>query len=202
MEIMWSIISGALFVIGIIAGIGPQNLNTINHAILRNYHYHVAFTCFIADSILILIGGTWLSITKSHIIINMINLIGVIFISWYLLIKLKALFQKHQQKINPQLISKNKAILRALALTWLNPLVFIDTIIIIGGNVTHYVGLAKITFLIGAILGDFIWLFGLSYLASYFSYSLNKNWMWVLLDLLTIVILIIILYKMAIFLVI
>lgn len=191
-----AIFNGAIFVIAIIAGIGPQNLNTLTHAIKKNYAYTVAVTCFIADSILILAGAFGLSLNKSIIIINTINVIGVVFMLWYLLHKIRSLFQKHSKfRISNKLLSRNQSIFQALALTWLNPLVFMDTIVIIGGNSLQYRGLARTNFIVGAVLGDFIWLFGLTSIAKKFSYKLNRTIIWILLDIMTIVIMVVILYK-------
>ena len=53
-----SITTGALFVIALIAGIGPQTLNIMEHAINKNYTYTVAWICFVADGILIILGGS------------------------------------------------------------------------------------------------------------------------------------------------
>lgn len=191
-----AVFNGAIFVIAIIAGIGPQNLNTLTHAIKKNHAYLVATTCFIADSILILAGAFGLNLNKSTIIVDIINIIGIIFMLWYLLYKIRSLFQKHTKfKISNKLLSRKQSVFQALALTWLNPLVFMDTIVIIGGNSLQYSGIARTNFILGAVLGDFVWLFGLTAIAKKFSYRLNRTIIWILLDIMTIIIMIIILYK-------
>lgn len=191
-----AIISGAVFVLAIIAGIGPQNLNTLTHAIKKNYPYTVATTCFFADVTLILIGVFGVGLNHNKIIVDTINLIGIIFMLWYLLLKLRGIFHKHTKfKVGNRLLSKKQSILQALALTWLNPLVFMDTIVIIGGTSLQYTGIAHTNFIIGAVLGDFIWLFGLTTIAKKLSHRLNRVEVWVTLDIITIIIMIIILYK-------
>lgn len=191
-----AIFNGAIFVVAIIAGIGPQNLNTLTHAIKKNHAYTVAITCFISDSLLILAGTFGLQLNKSVIIVETINIIGVLFMLWYLLHKIRSLFQKHSKfRISNKLLSRNQSIFQALALTWLNPLVFMDTIVIIGGNSLQYRGLARTNFIIGAVLGDFIWIFGLTTIARKFSYKLNRTIIWVGLDIMTIIIMVVILYK-------
>lgn len=191
-----AIFSGAMFVLAIIASIGPQNLNTLTHGIKRNHAYLVATTCFFADSVLILAGALGLSLGKSRIIINAINIMGIIFILWYLLYKIRSLFQTHSKfRISNKLLSKKQSVLQALALTWLNPLVFLDTIVIIGGASLQYVGTARVNFILGAILGDFVWLFGLTAVASRLSHRLNRTSIWIGLDIITIFIMFMILYK-------
>ncbi|MDD3265883.1 MAG: LysE family transporter [Burkholderiales bacterium] len=190
--------TAALLVIGIIAGIGPQNLNLISHAIRKNYTYHVAATCFLADIVLILIGCIGLMQIDSKIIITIINIIGIIFLSFYLIIKLKDLNKPHHIKFDNNFITKKVSILRAIGLTWLNPLVFLDTIVIIGGASTHYSGIQHIAFTTGAILGDFIWIFGVAYLARRFSHQLNKAIVWKIIDISTITLISYIIYTLSI----
>ncbi len=191
-----AILSGAIFVIAVIAGIGPQNLNIISHAIKKHYDTEVSITCFIADSILILAAGIGLSLANSHFLVLFINIIGILFIGWYLYYKIRLLFKPRAKlSITECDDTQSQAILRALALTWLNPLVFIDTIVVIGGNATHFYSIDRVDFLIGALLGDFIWIFGIAYIAKCFSSQLNRNIVWIILDVITIVIMSIVLYK-------
>lgn len=194
-----AIISGAIFVIAVIAGIGPQSLNLISHGIKKNHTYAVALTCFIADSVLILLGCIGLSLDGAHDMILMINLIGALFIIYYTVSKIIALFKSFPKKINldggQNLLTKKEAIFRAMALTFLNPLVFIDTLIVIGGTSYHYHGLEWLDFVIGAILGDFIWCYGLAYISHRFSHRLNQPRIWLALDIITILIMLVILYK-------
>ena len=191
-----AILSGAVFVLAVIAGIGPQNLNIISHAIKRNHAREVAITSFLADITLILVGGIGLSLAGTHSIIFFINVVGIVFIVWYLYYKVTALFKPRSElNIEECHDSRNKAILRALALTWLNPLVFIDTIVVIGGTSSHYTGLQRVDFLVGALVGDFIWIFGVAFIAKRFSAQLNRKSVWIALDVTTIIIMAYILYK-------
>ena len=190
------VFGGALLVIGIIAGIGPQNFNTMSHAIRRNHEYWVATTCFCADAVLILIGCVGLALANSKLFILLVNVVGIIFLSYYLWLKVRDLNKPHNVKFNNVIVNKKTAILRALGLTWLNPLVFIDTIVVIGGASTHYTGWHHTAFILGALLGDFIWLFGLTLVSRTFAERLNRQRVWMLIDISTIVLVAIILIKM------
>lgn len=187
LDFFTNMFGGAILVIGIIAGIGPQNLNTMSHAIRKNHEYAVATTCFLADTILILIGCIGVSILNSPTINKMINMIGVLFLSYYLFMKLRGLNQPNNVKLDAKIVNKKTAIIRALGLTWLNPLVFIDTIVVIGGVSASYIGISHIAFTLGAILGDFIWLFGLTFLSRTFADKLNRPAVWFMIDISTII---------------
>ena len=192
-----SIISGAVFVMAVIAGVGPQSLNIMTHAIRRNNTYSVATTCFLADSVLILLGGIGLSLSGAKDIVLMINIIGILFMTWYVINKFISLF-KHRNEfhIDDQIpLTQKQAIIKATAMTFLNPLVFIDTIVVIGGTASQYQGLNWLDFMVGALLGDFLWIYGLAWLSKSFSDKLNRKIIWILLDIMTIIIMLIILYK-------
>ena len=193
---MLIVLTGIIFVLALFPGIGPQNLNTLSHGIRNNYAYTVATTCFLSDGALIILGGIGLKLSNSSLIILLINCFGVLFIAFYLLVKIKDLFKIHTKyKISTVHDSIKTSILRALALTWLNPLVFIDTIVVVGGAASHYLQSNWYFFMLGTIIGDFIWQFGLVYIAGKFSYNLNQVKVWVTLDIITIGILAYILYK-------
>lgn len=196
------ILSGAIFVIGVIAGIGPQNLNIISHAIRRNHAFLVALACFLSDIILIGGGGLGINVLHSKVLIIIINIVGAVFMVWYIGTKVHSLFKPHSKyHLGSVTLTKNQAVVKALAFTWLNPLVIIDTIVIIGGASSHYQGISLFKFLTGALLGDFIWIFGLYKLAEIFADKLNQVWIWITLDVMTIMIMSLILYKIMIFLV-
>lgn len=194
-----TIFNAIMLVIAIIAGIGPQNLNIISHAIRKNHAWSVATTCFLGDLVLILAGCIGVSFLGSHIVVKIINLVGITFLSYYVLLKIYGLNKPYNVKFDDNLVDKKTAIIRALALTWLNPLVFIDTIVIIGGTSANYTGLHHLAFTIGAITGDFIWLFGIAFIAHKFAHKLNRPIVWMCLDIATIILVAVILIKLMTF---
>ncbi len=190
------VLNGIIFVLALFPGVGPQNLNTMSHGIKKNHAYTVALTCFICDGALIILGGAGLKLSNSNTVIIIINCIGILFISIYLFIKIKSLFNVHKTyKISNEHDTLKISIMRALLLTWLNPLVFIDTIVVVGGAASHYVDLNWYLFMVGTIIGDFIWQFGLVYISGKLSHTLNQIKVWVTLDIFTVCILSYVLYK-------
>ncbi|MCX8514553.1 MAG: hypothetical protein RL017_389 [Pseudomonadota bacterium] len=191
-----NILSGMLFVMGIISGIGPQSLNILDHAIKRRNYIAVATTCCLADLVLLFLACVGLNLIITPLILAFINIIGIIFMVWYILIKFMDLFKRHQKiKLSREFETRNQAILRALALTWLNPLVYIDLVVIIGGTASQYKGSDWYDFVAGAILGDVVWIYGITFFAKSFSKQLDKALIWHAFDVLTIVIMSIILFK-------
>ena len=86
---MITLFTGLFFTLAIFPGIGPQNLNTLSHGIKRNHHYLVGTTCVIADGVLIVIGCTGLKLTKSYIVILIINTVGILLLVIIFYLKLK-----------------------------------------------------------------------------------------------------------------
>ncbi len=79
--------------------------------------------------------------------------------------------------------SRGKTILTALAFTYLNPHVYVDTLLLIGGASSRYVGNEKLAFGIGAATASFVFFFSLGYGAKLMSPVLNNPNSWKVIDL-------------------
>lgn len=175
-----------LFTIGIIGGIGPQNTNLISHAIQRNHHYWVGIVSF-SEVILTLFGCIGFGHEKSKLILTAVNIAGALFLIYYLYGKIKSLSQSKQCQVNQKQITRRSAILKALGLIWFNPIVYVDTLILIGGNSTNYCGIQHVIFIMGCLCGYCVWKFGVPAAVGHYSHSLNKPVVWKSLDIATII---------------
>ena len=196
MNSIYLIIYSALLTISIIAGIGPQTMNIISHSISKNHAFSVTITAVIADVILILVGCIGIIAIESKALLNIIYLTGIIFLSYYCITKILTLFDNRRIRISNKIISKKQAIINSLALTLLNPLVFVDTIIVIGGNSSRYHGINHLSFTLGAVIGDALWLFGIMLISQRFAKQLNRPIIWKIIDLITVVLVGIVIFKM------
>lgn len=196
MNSIYLIIYSALLTISIIAGIGPQTMNIISHSISKNHAFSVTITSVIADVILILVGCIGIIAIESKALLNIIYLTGIIFLSYYCITKILTLFDNRRIRISNKIISKKQAIINSLALTLLNPLVFVDTIIVIGGNSSRYHGINHLSFTLGSVIGDALWLFGIMLISQRFAKQLNRPIIWKIIDLITVVLVGIVIFKM------
>ncbi|MGO1879132.1 MAG: LysE/ArgO family amino acid transporter [Microbacterium gubbeenense] len=73
------------------------------------------------------------------------------------------------------------AILTCLAITWLNPHTYLDTVLLLGSISTHY-GDARWLFAVGAILGSAVWFAILTFAARFASRWLRSPRSWRILD--------------------
>ena len=69
-----------------------------------------------------------------------------------------------------------------LALTFLNPHVYLDTVILLGGISSNFDNVSRFSFGFGAVLGSFVWFFTLGYAAQLLSKVFEKASAWRVLD--------------------
>ena len=172
------------FVIGIslIVAIGPQNLFVINQGLKKKYILTVVLFCSISDSLLIVLGINLSSIIVglNQKIIIILQIIGGI---WLTLYGINKIYKINNQKNVDQKYLDNEGFYKVLAtlfvITYINPHVYLDTIILIGSISANFEN--KFLFGSGVIFSSFFFFFSLGYLSKYFSiyiYS-NKTWFWI-----------------------
>ena len=132
---MEKILLGFLTGISLILAVGPQNLFVIEQGLKRNYIFVVCLICSLSDVFFIFFGMFLFSVFNSlndqvNIILNILLLLFIFIFIWN---KLKTLTHTHNIK---ESLKKEKlliVVLKTLAFTYLNPHVYSDTILILGG---------------------------------------------------------------------
>ena len=178
----YDFIQGLIIGSSLIIAIGPQNLYVINQGLKKTFVFTVVLFCSLSDSILIIIG-----INLSSVIvginpntITILKILGGIWLVFYGLNKIR-----HVNKIrNLQNIEKiesdfKKILITLFLITYANPHVYLDTIVLIGSISTNFN--SQLFFGIGAVMASFIFFFALGYLSKLLSkyiYS-NKTWFWI-----------------------
>ena len=124
------------FIIGssLIIAIGPQNLYVINQGLKKNYILIVVLLCSLSDSLLIVCGiylsNSLLNLNESLIIT--MKLIGGI---WLILYGINKIKNSRNHVINNKEfneVSFIKVVMTTLAITYANPHVYLDTVILLG----------------------------------------------------------------------
>lgn len=169
---------GFLLSLSLIAVIGAQNAFVIKQAISKNHIFVVCGICFLCDAVLMNVGifGVGEFLAKHRILNLSIAIIGILFVSSYGFLSLKsAIFSKSSFEIAKQnKISLKKTIFLTLAITLLNPHVYLDTVFVIGASALTFSFNEKIIFAFGALSASFLWFFGLGYGAFKLSEVLSK----------------------------
>lgn len=169
----------------LILAIGAQNAFVLKQGLKRQYVFWVCFTCALSDSILIYLGVTGFSkvIINFPIIVDLAKYFGAVFLFFY---GLKNFYSaiKNSSSLNPSEIEKNsflKIISICLAFTWLNPHVYLDTVILIGSISVQFSN-EMYQFAAGAILSSWIFFFSLGYGARVLLPLFKKAIAWKFLD--------------------
>ena len=172
------------FIIGstLILAIGPQNLYVINQGLKKNFVLIVVIICSLSDSLLIVCGiylsNNILSLNTS--IITIMKLIGGIWLILYGINKIKN-SRQHEIKSNEfNEASFTKVVLTTLAITYANPHVYLDTVILLGSISINFD--SKFYFGLGAIFASFIFFFSLGYFSNFLSQYVKSPKVWFYID--------------------
>ena len=172
------------FIIGssLIIAIGPQNLFVINQGLKKNFVFIVVLICSLSDSLLIICGiylsNNILSLNTS--LITIMKLIGGIWLILYGISKIK---NSRQHEINSNGFNESsfsKVIVTTLAITYANPHVYLDTVILLGSISINFDN--KLYFGLGAIFASFIFFFSLGYFSNFLSRYIKSSKVWFYVD--------------------
>jgi L-lysine exporter family protein LysE/ArgO len=178
------ILPGFLTGLSLIVAIGAQNAFVLRQGLLRKHVLVMVLICAICDATLIALGVLGLGALISALpwLLEVIRWVGVAFLVWYGSTSLRR-FMKNESLKAAESGSGNlkQTVLTTLALTFLNPHVYLDTVIFIGGIANQF-GDQKWFFAIGAVTASFIWFFSLGFGASKASELVSKPAFWKILD--------------------
>lgn len=180
--INFDFLQGLIIGLILIIAIGPQNLFVIQQGLKKSYVFTVCLICSLSDSILIIIGIILSSYLQelSENFVQIIKYIGAVWLLSYGILKIKSSFKaKEFEKLNKKEEIKNIVIV-TLAFTFLNPHVYLDTIILIGTISLNFNN--KFSFAFGVIISSFLFFFTLGYCSKYLSKYFNNKKSWFIID--------------------
>jgi L-lysine exporter family protein LysE/ArgO len=153
--------------LSLILAIGAQNAFVLRQGLRGEHVLAVVLTCAGSDALLIAIGVT--SFAQVAAILPWLEtgmrFAGAAFLIWYGLKSLRsALRSTEALAVDEQRPtgSLGATLLTCLALTWLNPHVYLDTVVLLGSISTQFTG-AQTLFAAGAITGSFVFFFSLGF---------------------------------------
>jgi L-lysine exporter family protein LysE/ArgO len=175
--------------VGLLAAIGAQNVFVIESAIQKRHTFSIALTYIVSDFIMMTCGYLGLSVAiKSHPEAQIwLAWIGIIFLSFYGGLKLKASLESQSLKnhlVQPPL-SVKKSILKALGFSWFNPHVYVDTLILIPALALQYSGRERFFAGVAGYMGVTTWFLGIATLGTWSSKLFQNPQSWRILNLTT-----------------
>ena len=194
-------LKGFLVTMSMIVAIGAQNAYVLKLGLLKQYVGIAVLLCILFDILLISSGvlGLGYFIEGNQLLINSIAIFGIIFLVSYAFISFKSAFHNESLKIDEQ-NNKNslkKVITTLLMLTFLNPHVYLDTILLIGGIGANIAQEMKVYFLFGAICGSTVWFVLLGFGARFLIPLFKKPITWKILDISIGIIMLLISYSLV-----
>ncbi len=173
--------------LSLIVAIGAQNSYVLKKGILKNNVFITAITCTLIDVILITLGTLGLGslIERNQFFIVLASVLGVIFLSWYGISSIMSALKKTETLVmddKREVEDAKKTVLTLLALSLLNPHVYLDTVILIGSIGSKYPIHQRLDFVIGTCLASLVWFFTLGYGARVLAPIFKKEVTWKILD--------------------
>ena len=158
--------TGLTTALTLILAIGAQNAFVLRQGIARAHVLPVCLTCALSDAILITLGVT--SFARVAALLPMLDpvlrLFGAGFLAWY---GAKSFLRALKADDALQLAATgagtlSQALVTCLLLTWANPHVYLDTLVLIGSLATRFPG-SEAAFGAGAVTASFGFFFALGY---------------------------------------
>lgn len=174
---------------GLIIAIGSQNVFVLRQGLLGQHVFQVAGLCFLCDVVLMSVGvlGLGVLVTRMPWLTGSLALAGAAFLFLYGAAAFRRAWRGRSQ-LNAGAVqgkparSLGRTLLAALAITLLNPHVYLDTVIIVGGVAGTLALDEKVWFLMGAVMASCAWFFGLGYVAKRAAVLFAKPQTWQVLD--------------------
>jgi len=181
---MQTAIAGFVLGFSLILAIGAQNAFVLRQGLRREHVFVVCAAAALSDAILIAIGVSSFEAVSRLLpwVAPAFLYAGVAFLIWYGWQNFRAALRGGEglQASDIKTNSLKKTLLTCLALTWLNPHVYLDTVVLIGSISTKYDN--QIAFAAGAVTSSFVFFFMLGYGARLLAPLFVKSSAWRVLD--------------------
>lgn len=183
---MWqSYLNGLLMAAGLIIAIGAQNAFVLAQSLRREHHLPVAALCVLCDALLVSAGvfGLATLLAQNPLLLAIARWGGVAFLLWYGVQALRRAISPgvldQSSEAGPR--SRRTVLLAALAVTLLNPHVYLDTVLLIGSLGAQQT--VPGAYALGAASASLAWFFALALGAAWLAPWLARPSTWRLLDL-------------------
>lgn len=182
---MWqSYSNGLLIAAGLIIALGAQNAFVLAQSLRREHHLPVALLCVICDGLLVTAGvfGLAAVLAQSPLLLGIARWGGAAFLLWYgaqaLLRASRPQALDQSSATGPR--SRKAVLLAAMAVTLLNPHVYLDTVLLIGalGAQQPVPG----AYALGAASASLLWFFCLALGAAWLAPWLARPNTWRVID--------------------
>ncbi len=183
-----SFLNGFFLGFSLIVVIGAQNSFVIRQGLARNHIVLTVVFCALADVFLIFLGISGIGVIAEKFFYSYrqwIFILAAIWLSWYGLYHVKNAiksFDKDVKAFKPETLSVSQTIYTLIILTFFNPHVYLDTVLLIGIVSLQYEKIELLMFGCGASLASIVFFCSLGFGASVISSFFNNRLAWRVLD--------------------
>ena len=180
-------LSGFFLGLSLIVAIGAQNAFILRQGLLRQHVFVLCLICALSDAVLIAAGvaGLGTLVSSSPALIKAVSLGGAAFLFAYAAVAFRRAWR-------PQALHASgsgggdlrAAVAACLAFTFLNPHVYLDTVVLVGSLSARFSGGARLAYGAGAMVASFVWFFALGYGARLLQPVFARPAAWRVLDIL------------------
>ncbi|HSI92606.1 MAG TPA: LysE/ArgO family amino acid transporter [Jiangellaceae bacterium] len=180
-----SVFVGFVTSLSLIVAIGAQNAFVLQQGLRREYVLPVVLICAVADAVLISAGvaGVGALLAAYPVAVDVTRYGGAAFLIGYgLLAARRAVWPSGMAASDKVPASLSAVIATCLGFTFLNPHVYLDTVVLLGSLAGQHGDDGRWLFGLGAVLGSFAWFFALGYGAGRLSGFFAQPRSWRILD--------------------
>ncbi|WP_171101879.1 LysE/ArgO family amino acid transporter [Ruegeria sp. HKCCD7255] len=192
-------IAGFVLGFSLILAIGAQNAFVLRQGLRREHVLPICLTCAVSDAVLIAAGVAGFGTLAQAVpwFETVMRYGGALFLTWYGLRSLASAWRGGavMEVGAGKRISLHTALLTVLAFTWLNPHVYLDTVVLIGSISAQYED--RFSFAVGAMVSSFVFFFSLGFGARLLSPIFVREKSWQILDLIIGAVMLAIAYKLV-----
>ncbi len=195
-----STLTGLVTGLSLIIAIGAQNAYVLRQGLAREHVGGVVLVCTLSDVALIVAGvaGIGTIVEEAPRALTVVRWLGVAFLGWYGVSSLLRARRTESLRVTGGGTTSRRAALgRAVALTWLNPHVYLDTVLLLGSVANHQGSSGRWWFALGACVASALWFTGLGYGARLASRVLASPRAWQVLDVVIGVLMLVIAVRLA-----
>jgi L-lysine exporter family protein LysE/ArgO len=161
-------ISGAALGASLIIAIGAQNAFVLQQGLRREHVFVVALICATVDASLIALGAAGFGslVSASPTLASVTAWGGAAFLFVYGLRSFRAALRHEVLRADsevPATTGLGRVVAITLAVSLLNPHVYLDTVVILGSVAARYPADERAWFALGAVTASFVWFFSLAY---------------------------------------
>jgi L-lysine exporter family protein LysE/ArgO len=163
MDVLLAALAGFGTSLSLIVAIGAQNAFVLRQGIRRHAVLVVVIICAVSDAVLIAlgVGGVGALVLAFPQVVTIVGIVGGGFLLCYGFLAARRVFRPSAMDVMAA-PATNRVVFTCLALTWLNPHVYLDTVLLLGTIAAHR-GDLRWAFGIGAMLGSLCWFAALGF---------------------------------------